>query len=46
MEVVDEQGGLEGASVPMPYVSGVGGKRRKSCQEVVDAKGAAELVSP
>ena len=46
MEVVNEQGGLEGAPVPRPYVSGAGGKRRKNCQEVVDAKGAAELVSP
>jgi hypothetical protein len=45
MEVVDEQGGLEGASVPMPYESDAGGMR-KSCQEVVDAKGAAELMSP
>jgi hypothetical protein len=40
------EGGLEGASVPMLYVSGAGGKRRRSCQEVVDAKGAAEQVSP
>jgi len=46
MEVVKEQGGLEGASVPMPYVSGAGEKRRKSCQKVVGAEGAAELVSP
>jgi hypothetical protein len=46
MEVVNEQGGVEGASVPIPSESGAGGKRRKSCQEVVDAKGAAELVSP
>lgn len=44
MEVVNEQGGLEGASAPMLYASGAGGK--KSCQMVVDAKGAAELVSP
>jgi len=40
------EGGLEGPPVPMPYVSGAGEKKRKSCQEVVDAKGAAELVSP
>lgn len=46
MEVVNEQDGVEGASVPMPYVSGAGGKRRKNRQEVLDAKGAAELVSP
>jgi hypothetical protein len=43
MEVVNEQGGLEGASVRMPYVSGAEGERS---QEVVDASGAAELVSP
>ena len=49
MEVVNEQGGLEGgpegASVPMPFASGAGGKRRKRNQGAVDAKGAAELVS-
>ena len=44
MGVVNEQGGVEGASVQMPYVPAVGGKRRKSCQEVADAKGAAELT--
>ena len=43
MEVVNEQDGLEGASVRMPYVSGAEGERS---QEVVDASGAAELVSP
>jgi hypothetical protein len=46
MEVVNEQDGVEGASVPMPYVSGAGGKRRKNRQEELDAKGAAELVYP
>jgi hypothetical protein len=45
MEVVNELDELEGASVPSPYVSGAGEGRRKSCQEVVDAKGVAELVS-
>lgn len=45
MEEANEQGGLDGVPAPMPYVSGALGKRRKSCQEVVDAKGAAELVS-
>ena len=44
-EVVNELDGLEGASVPSPYVSGAGEKWRKSRQEVVDAKGVAELVS-
>jgi hypothetical protein len=43
MEVANEQDGLEGASVPLPYVSGAG---EKSYQEVVGAKGVAELVSP
>jgi hypothetical protein len=45
MEVVNELGELEGATVPIPCVSGAGGKRGKSCQKVLDAKGAAELVS-
>ena len=45
MEVVNEQGGLEGASVPMFYASDAEGKRRRRCREVVGAEGAAELVS-
>lgn len=42
MVVVNELDGLEGVSVPMPYASTAAGR----CQEVVDVKGAAELVSP